>query len=196
MAYDGFVNVRITEQTPEALSEYGGISIAFEVRSRLRVEPVRNGLGGLSLLEEEVDPYVKDYDAIHGEGPNHWSRRFDVSHWGVFSAVEDERRVGGAIVARDTPGVELLRGRDDSAVLWDLRVCPEYRGRGVGAALFGHAVRWARERGCAWLEVETQNINVAACRFYARQGCSLGAIDTRAYNGAPEEVQLLWWLGL
>jgi hypothetical protein len=44
--------------------------------------------------------------------------------------------------------------------------------------------------------VETQNINVPACRFYARQGCVLGAIHPDAYPDLPDEVQLLWWLEL
>ncbi len=194
--YSDAVDLRVIEERPETLSEYGGVPIAFEVRSRLRVEPVRGGLGGLSLVEEEVDRYVKDYDAIEGEGPASLPERFDLSRWGILSAVEGERRVGGAVVARDTPGVDLLRGRDDLAVLWDLRVHPEYRERGVGTLLFDHAVSWARERGCRWLEVETQNINVPACRFYARRGCKLGALDAHAYEDMPDEAQLLWRMDL
>ncbi len=36
-------------------------------------------------------------------------------------------------------------------------------------------------------------INVPACRFYAKQGCVLGAIDRYAYPDHPDEVQLLWY---
>ncbi len=194
--YSSLVDLRVIEECPETLSEYGRVPIAFEVRSRLRIEPVHGGLGGLSLVEEEVDPYVKDYDAIEGEGPASWPERFDLSRWGILSAVEGERRVGGAVVAWDTSGVDRLRARDDLAVLWDLRVHPDYRERGVGTVLFDHAVSWARARGCGWLEVETQNINVPACRFYARRGCKLGALDAHAYKGMPDEVQLLWWMNL
>lgn len=190
------MDLRVIEEHPETLSEYGTVPIAFEVRSRLRVEPVRGGLGGLSLVEEEVDPYVKDYDVIEGEGPARWAEKFDLSRWGILSAVEGERRVGGAVVAQDTPGLGRLRTRDDLAVLWDLRVHPDYRGRGVGTLLFDHAVSWARERGCGCLEVETQNINVPACRFYARRGCELGALDAHTYGNMPDEVQLLWWRSL
>jgi hypothetical protein len=43
------------------------------------------------------------------------------------------------------------------------------------------------------LEVETQNVNVPACRFYARMGCTLGAINCFAYADAPDEVQLRWY---
>jgi GNAT superfamily N-acetyltransferase len=90
----------------------------------------------------------------------------------------------------------MLVGRRDLAVLWDLRVAPAARRRGVGAALFRAAAAWAAARGCAQLKVETQNVNVPACRFYARQGCVLGAIDRFAYPGLPHEVRLLWYTAL
>ena len=49
------------------------------------------------------------------------------------------------------------------------------------------------------LKAETQNVNVAACRFYAAMGCRLGAIHRFAYAGQPHvagEVMLLWYLDL
>ena len=41
--------------------------------------------------------------------------------------------------------------------------------------------------------VETQNVNVRACRFYARQGFALGAVNRDAYPDLPDEVLLLWY---
>ncbi|MBA2627295.1 MAG: GNAT family N-acetyltransferase [Gemmatimonadales bacterium] len=102
-------------------------------------------------------------------------------------------RAGGAVIAHDTAGVHLLEGRRELAVLWDLRVTPDARRSGVGAALFAEAGRWARERHCTHLKVETQNVNVPACRFYAAQGCTLGVINRFAYPALAEEVQLLWY---
>lgn len=32
-----------------------------------------------------------------------------------------------------------------------------------------------------------------ACRFYARQGCTLGALHRYAYPTLPDEAQLLWY---
>lgn len=186
--------MEVIEESVAVLPEYGRVPIAFRVESRLRVETIRSGLGGLLLVEEPVAaPYVKDYDAIKGEGPSRWSKRWDISLWGVISAFEGGERIGGAVVAWKTDGVNMLEGCDDLAVLWDLRVHPSHRGRGVGHELFVRALVWARERHCRRFKVETQNINVPACRFYARQGCELGAIDRYAYGGALDEVQLLWY---
>lgn len=153
-----------------------------------------NGLGGLVLSEEEVDPpYLKDYDA-HGEGPASLADRWDVSNWTIIAAFDGRRRAGGALVAWKTPGVHMLEGRDDLAVLWDIRVDAEYRRSGIGSRLFTRAAEWAQQRECHQMKVETQNINVPACRFYARQGCELGVINRHAYSDFPEEVQLLWYL--
>ena len=189
--------IQVVQAPITALTEYGKVPIAFRVVSRLRVEPDADGLGGLRLVEESVEPpWVKDYDAGGERGPDRWLRRWDISNWGVFCAYGGSRRVGGAVVAWKTPGVNRLEGRDDLAVLWDIRVHPERRGEGVGTALFRHAVAWARERGCRQLKVETQNVNVRACRFYVKQGCVLGAIHRWAYRGWPEETRLLWYLDL
>ena len=95
------------------------------------------------------------------------------------------------MLAFDTPGVDLLRGRGVAAI-WDIRVEPTRRRTGVGDILFHAAEDWARSRGARTLIVETQNINVPACRFYDRMGCSLAAINRLAYRDLPEEVQLVW----
>jgi GNAT superfamily N-acetyltransferase len=136
---------------------------------------------------------VKDYDAIDGEGPATWARRFDLFNWGLLVARKDGLRVGGAVVAFNSPGVTMLDERTDLALLWDIRVSADMRRTGVGSALFRAVESWASGRGCRSLKVETQNINVAACHFYARQGCTLGAIHRFAYPDLPDEIQLLWY---
>lgn len=176
------------------LQEYASISIAFEVDHMLDVVERGGGLGGLELVEKRVSPtYVKDYDTADGHHPTDWPKRFDVSNWGVLTARENGALIGGAIVAMKTEGLDILEQRNDLAVLWDLRVTPEARGRGTGTRLFSAAVQWANERGCPRLKVESQNVNVSACRFYARMGCTLGGINRFAYPGVPEAVQLLWY---
>ena len=80
--------------------------------------------------------------------------------------------------------------------LWDIRIRPDYRRRGIGSRLFRRAGEWARGKGSRQLKIETQNINVAACKFYASQGCYLGAIHPGIYESLPEEVQLLWYMNL
>ena len=170
------------------------------IESVLRVDVIGRGLGGFQLVEEAVEPYGKDFDAITpGEDPTSWPRRFNVSNWAIFLAEHAGQAVAGATVAFDSPGVNMLEGRTDLAVLWDLRVDPAFRRRGLGTMLFERAADWSRGKGCKQLKIESQNVNVPACRFYAEQGCVLGAIDRFGYSGCPpvaHEAMLLWYLDL
>jgi ribosomal protein S18 acetylase RimI-like enzyme len=180
------MDIEIVEESPAALAEYGRVSIAFEVRS---VFDVRHQNNGLTLTERTVEvPYVKDYG-----DPARSVSTFDLSKWGWIAARSGGRRAGSAMVAYNTSGVIMLDGRSDLAVLWDIRVAPEVRGRGVGSALARAVERWAMSRGCRQIKVETQNVNVPACLFYQRQGFVLTDVHRHAYPELPDEIQLLWY---
>jgi GNAT superfamily N-acetyltransferase len=189
--------VQIIEVGPERLADYARVPIKFEVKSSLQVELVDGGLGGMLLHQVPVEkPYIKDYDS-YGETPTDWPERFDVTNWGFFLAMDGERPAGAAAVAFDTNGVIMLEARRDLAVLWDLRSHPAYRG--VGASLFRYAAEWSRKRGCRQMKIETQNVNVPACRFYQRMGCQLGEIHRFGYAAIPavaHEVMLNWYYNL
>lgn len=187
------MKLHLSEEPIAALAELARIPIAFEVKSVFDVTEQSDHANRFLLSEHRLAvPCLKDYDSIEGNGPATWASRFDVSHWGLIGAYAESRRVGAAVIACHTPGLDLLEGRADLAVLWDIRVLPHFRGKGIGAALFRSAEAWSGKRGCRQLRVETQNINVPACRFYARQGCSLERIDRSAYPDFPDEIQLLW----
>jgi ribosomal protein S18 acetylase RimI-like enzyme len=121
---------------------------------------------------------------------------WDISNWGIFAAVLNDSIVGGCVVALRTPEVNMLEGRTDLAVLWDLRVHPDRKHCGIGTALFQAAKAFANNMGCRLLKIETQNVNVAACHFYNKQGCVLRGLNMSAYSDHPEETQLLWYLQL
>ena len=87
-------------------------------------------------------------------------------------------------------------------MLWDIRVHPDHRRRGIGTALIDRAAKWAKGQGCTQLKIETQTNNVRACRFYASRGCHLAAIDRHAYAAhirdgrVAREVMVIWCLEL
>jgi GNAT superfamily N-acetyltransferase len=183
--------IEVVQETAASLREYARVPIAFDVREIL--EAVRpSGAERFSLRSHAVErPWVKDYD-VDG-GPLAWPSRFDLSLWGFFAARLDGARVGGAAVVFGARDVEMLAGQPTVAVLWDIRVHPDARGRGVGAALVQAVERWTVGQGARWLEVETQNINAPACRFYERQGFELREVNPGAYATLPDEVRLLWY---
>lgn len=175
---------------PTTLAEYAAVPIAFEVDRRLVVDAA-DPLGQ-SWVETPVSPpYCKDYDAV-GIAPLDWSTRFELGRWGLFAARRRDVVVGGAAVA---PMGEVMADAGlaaESVVLWDLRVAPAHRRSGAGGALLHAAARWAATRGAASLLVETQDINVPACRFYAKHGFRLASYDRDAYDDAPGEARLVW----
>jgi GNAT superfamily N-acetyltransferase len=191
------MQIKIFEETSEVLADYEKISIAFRVETFFRFELLDEGLGGVKLTEKSVEtPFTKDYDECDEDRPTRWAERFDLSNWGFLSAFDSEKRIGAAAIALKTPEIFMLEGRDDLACLWDLRISPGYRDKGFGHQLFTYALEWAKERNCRLFKVETQNINVPACRFYARQGCHLGAFNLHAYPESLKEIQLIWYRNL
>jgi len=189
--------VHVTQQPVSSLTDYGQVPIAFEIRRICDVSRADGDVNDFVLTERAVaTPLIKDYDAIAGEGPARWRVRFDLSNWGIFAAHSRGQRVGGAVVAFRSPEVDMLEGRDDLAVLWDIRVTPDMRSNGVGTALLRAAESWASANGAASMKVETQNNNVPACRFYSRHGYVLRAANPGAYPEFPDEIQLLWYKDL
>ncbi len=194
------MSTRIEEVGIESLDQYVQVSIGFQVESILQVELVEGGLGGIRMYEQKLPiPYWKDYLNDELGTTVDWPNMFDLDRWGHFLAWQDEALAGAAAVAFDTPGVNMLEGQADLSVLWDIRVQPQFRGQGIGTKLFQAASDWSRQRGCKLMKIETQNVNLPACRFYARMGCRLGGIERYAYRTDPkvsEEVMLLWYLEL
>lgn len=187
------IRPEIVEESIGVLPEYGRIPISFEVRSVFEVQLLDGGLAGIRLSKRPVArPWIRDYDAFECEGPMRWADQWNISNWGIISAFGNGVRLGGCAIAYNTPGVQKLENRTDIAALWDIRVAPLSRGKGIGSLLIEAALAWARHRNCRMLKVETQNINVPACRFYAKHGFTLGAINRHAYPELPDEVELLW----
>ncbi|MBU1699117.1 MAG: GNAT family N-acetyltransferase [Candidatus Eisenbacteria bacterium] len=185
---------------PEQLSTYASIPIRFEVNTELRARQIDGGLGGIKLEEIPVSsPYMKDYDALDHSGPENWPKKFNVQHWGFFLMLLDGQPSGGAAVAVKSDTVHMLEGRNDLAVLWDLRIAPDVRNQGFGGKLFQYALSWAKARHYRQMKIETQNINVPACKFYMMQGCHLGAIHRYGYAAVPavaHEAMLFWYIDL
>ena len=189
------MTIEVVDVSVGTLVEYALIPIAFTVETVFDVA-VDHGGNRFRLSERAVETaYVKDYDAL-AESPVQWPARFDASRWALMIARIRGQCAGGAAIAYDASELDMLEGRSDLAVLWDIRVRPESRRRGVGAALLQAAETWALGRDCRQLKVETQNVNVGACRFYERCGFVLRAVHQGAYAECPDEVQLLWYKNL
>lgn len=190
--------VEVGEIGPNLYSAYAEIDPSYEVASVLEIVPRDGGLGGLQFLEEDITPsYRKGADSAE-DSPSSWPPEDEPGDFAAFLAMDDDLAVGGGAVVVNPSGAFLFERRHTLAGLWDLRVRPGYRRSGIGTQLLIHAADWARLKGCAQLRIESQNVNVAACRFYARH-CTLGGIERYGYAACPDvahEAMLLWYLDL
>lgn len=177
--------------------EYEKIPMLVEVKTILKLEKLNNGIGGIQFVEIPVSQYIKDLSIY--EVPTEYLSKFDISNWVFFMAFDDEYPVGAVTVVSRTKNVNMLDGRNDMTVLWDIRIDDKYKHMGIGTKLFDMAVKWSKENGFKQIKIETQNINVPSCKFYAKQGCKLGEVNEYAYYNDPDaknEVQLIWYLDL
>lgn len=184
---------------PSFFPQYDKISMKLVVTSIYEIVKMDGGLGGFSIVETPVNAYVKDFCTGEDESVSRWEKNFDLSNWAFFMAFDGDKPVGAATVASRTEGVNMLSGRNDLAVLWDLRVEEAYKGKGIGQKLFDLACDWARDNQLIQMKIECQNNNVPAVKFYHKQGAKLGTIDEYAYYNDPDfrsEIQLIWYLDL
>jgi GNAT superfamily N-acetyltransferase len=72
------------------------------------------------------------------------------------------------------------------ALLEDLYVTPTRRNEGIGAALVTRLMAIAREEGWGQLEIQVDEPDVDAMRFYARHGFTM-------HDATTGDRALLWW---
>jgi hypothetical protein len=115
--------VDVKPKSAASVETYVSIAPAFEVRSVFEVTERGKSVGDTVLTERPNPiPYAKSHDAIAEENPSSWSRRFDLSHWGLFGAYLGGSPVGAAAGVRGFP---IPDEGSDVAMLWDIRVSPK-----------------------------------------------------------------------
>lgn len=178
--------------THETLDAYAAVSAATTTESRLSVAALLDPAGPRFVEEPLPGPLTLDSD-LH-ERPQAWAGRSDLDRWRMLCAFDGNDRAGGAIVALWPDDHWFFPPEQGLAVLWDIRVAAPYRRQGVARRLLEEAVAYAVEAGSHRLAIETQDVNVAACRLYASAGAVLTEARPGAYEQHPDEVALLWSL--
>ena len=191
------MSIKIVEMGPERLAEYSRIPIKVKSESAWKWSWWRVDWEACSCTRYPL-PGLTSRIMIHMEsflstGPENSTQPIGDFSWRWTGKNRPEGRQWHSIPMGST----CLKTGEDLSVLWDIRVDPAYRG--VGIPLFRHAADWSRKHGCRQMKVETQNVNVPACRFYQRMGCQLGEIRLYGYAAVPavaDEVMLNWYLDL
>lgn len=79
----------------------------------------------------------------------------------------------------------------DGADIMSIATAPEFRGKGVGAALLTEMVRLLQEKNLQWLTLEVRPSNRAAIALYHGQGFTQVGRRPRYYENPREDALLL-----
>ncbi|KFN04586.1 GNAT family N-acetyltransferase [Bacillus clarus] len=102
-----------------------------------------------------------------------------------------------ALLHNQIVGVMVLKKNwNRYAYIEDIKVDKEYRTLGIGRKLVEQAKLWAKDGEMPGIMLETQNNNVAACKFYEKCGFVIGGFDYLVYKGINEqtdEIAIYWY---
>jgi GNAT superfamily N-acetyltransferase len=93
----------------------------------------------------------------------------------TYSAIEDERAIGFYLLTTEAGGLHLDH-------LW---ILPHAMGRGIGRALFEHAVAQAKGLGFTAIKIEA---DPNAEGFYQRMGAKRIGVNVTTIEGKPREL--------
>lgn len=182
-----FLDISIREMTAEDLGCWTDMDDSFIVDSALV----------LSYIENQFTYTVKDipsYEKSYSEEPTEQADDIDDSEYinnpdqVVYLAFAEQQAVGRIV---------LKKNWNRYALIDMIQVDKQFRRHGIGRQLMEQAKRWALERGLPGVMLETQSINVRACKFYERCGFVIGGFDQYVYQGIPAisgEVAVYWYL--
>jgi len=106
--------------------------------------------------DADLQPYLRAFDVVDAD-PAH-----------LLLVATDGAQVVATMQLSFLPG--LARRGALRAQIEAVRVRPDYRSRGLGAALFEWAIQEARRRGCSLVQLTTDKSRSDAHRFYERLG--------------------------
>lgn len=78
------------------------------------------------------------------------------------------------------------KAQNNSLFIESLLVSEIFRGQNIGKLLIKSANREARELQCRIVELETQNTNYQAIKFFQNSGFAITGINTKRYNDSTE----------
>ncbi|MFC6333130.1 GNAT family N-acetyltransferase [Paenibacillus septentrionalis] len=169
----------IIRMTHENINDYNKSNESLVVFGRLIP---RYDNGNWSYTEEIFsEQYIKKYD----------NDDIDVSY------IEDKNKAvffyyeGNNCIGQ----IRLRTNWNGFALVEDIAVASTSRKRGVGTELLLKAKEWAKQNNQIGLMLETQDVNLSACRFYSKNNFVIGAVDTLLYTNFPNanEKAIIWY---
>ena len=130
--------------------------------------------------------YERPYTKAYPDDTWDYAAYMDNPDKTIFLAYSGAECIGQIVLRRDW---------NRYAFIEDICVARQARGNGVGSALIQKAAEWAESSSLMGLALETQDNNLLACRFYAKCGFVIGAVNTMLYrNFGNGEFAVFWYL--
>jgi streptothricin acetyltransferase len=175
------MEIIIREIDKDILQDLNKCDANFTVDSKL-VLRAENGIIHYSVVS--VEPYQKRYAIDEKDYPSYISNPNKT----IYFAYVDGQVAGQ---------IGVIKHWNAYAWIDDFAVDLHFRQLGVGRAMMQRVVNWAKVRHLPGIMLETQDINVPACRFYENFGFRLYGFDTYLYKGLnpnTDEIALYWYL--
>jgi streptothricin acetyltransferase len=171
----------IVEITPQNVCDINKPNQSFDVIGKI-IPAYANGKWSFTehLYEK---PYRKNYP----DDDENWMEYIDNPDKIIFFYYHNNECIGQ---------IKLRRNWNKYAFIEDIAVSKNHRNRGVGTSLIEKAVEWAKSKNLLGFMLETQDVNLPACRFYNKLGFQIGAVDTMLYSNFDNfnEKAVFWYM--
>lgn len=175
--------MEIIEITKNRLPDINKANDPFEIIGKL----IPSLLNGKWEYSEEL--FSQSYTKMYPADDCNYLDYINSSKKTIYLAYDNGDCIGQIILKKDW---------NQYAFIEDICVCKAYRGQHVGSALIQKAIEWAKEKNLCGLALETQDNNLLACRFYAKCGFTIGAVNTMLYKNFDkpwsDETAIFWYL--
>lgn len=182
------MNLVIRELETNDLDNLPEIDDSFIVNTRL-ILSLSKGNRRIEYTVEDVPSYEKSY--LQNQDDNEelaYNEYINKPNQVIYIALLHNQIIGLIV---------LKKNWNHYAYIEDITVDKKYRSLGVGKRLVNQAKQWAKKGNMPGIMLETQNNNVAACKFYEKCGFVIGGFDFLVYKGLDienDEVAIYWYL--
>lgn len=175
--------MKIEKLSSYTLNDMNKINESFDIIGKLKPTFINDEW----TYTEEI--YPQSYLNSYPNEDNDYSSYIENPDKAVFLAYSDKECVGQIVLRKDW---------NKYAFVEDICVSRSSRGNGVGTALMQKAIEWAKEKELDGVALETQDNNLLACRFYAKCGFGIGAVNTMLYKNFTkpfsDATAIFWYL--
>jgi len=171
----------IIEMTHNNLQDINKANQPFDVIGKI----VPKFVDGVWSFSECV--YDESYEKSYPNDDEDWGDYIDNPNKIVFFCYDDDDCVGQVRIRKNWNGY---------AYIEDIAVSKSHRKKGVGRMLIQKTVEWAKTKKLYGIMLETQDVNLLACRFYDKLGFKIGAVDTMLYSNFDNahEKAVFWYM--